>query len=466
MRGFVLATVPSYQMGWVHAEICDALDAFVEGVMARRSPRLIICLPPRAGKSQLVSRCLPAYILGRDPEARVIACSYSAALANRFSRDTQRIIDSDAYRAVFPGTRLAGRGGRAEDGRAYTRTSEAFEVVGHGGGYRAAGVGGGITGMGADALIIDDPLKDREEANSATIREGVWDWYASTAYTRLSAGGGVIVMATRWHTDDLIGRLLRLGELGEGDSFTALVYPAIAERDEPHRHAGEALHPERFDEARLAAIRRAIGASEWAALYQQRPVPQGGAILRPSDFRMYQPGDAPQRPDQLITSWDMTFKGTARSDYVVGQVWARKGTSCFLLDQVRGQWDFPRTLEMFAQVAARWPRASRHLIEDKANGTAIISVLRERVHGVTPVTPHEGKQERAQAVAPMAEAGNVLLPAGAPWLPALTDEIAAFPAGAHDDQVDAMTQALNYMREHTGLGISAANIMALRRPRR
>lgn len=465
LDSFILYTYADYQMGWVHKEICDTLDQFLRDVEAQKSPRLIVCQPPRSGKSEIVSRRFPAYALGKNPDLQIIATSYSSDLVSRFNRDVQRIIDDDIYREIFPSTTLNGRNVKTDTRASYIRTSDLFEVVGHKGSYRSTGVGGGITGQGADILIIDDPIKDRAEANSPTIREKLWDWYTSTAYTRLSPGGGVIVMATRWHTDDLIGRLIQKMQEGSGDDFNVITYPAIAEHDEPHRKAGEALHPERYDLEQLNAIRQTIGPQDWSALYQQRPVPEGGAVFKIDAFKRWNSTNLPPAFDQILGSWDMTFKDSKSSDYVVGQVWGRKGVDLYLLDLFRGQWDFTKTLEMFALMTAKYPRTHRWLIEDKANGSAIISVLKKQIHGITPITPTESKLERAYAVTPLIEAGNVYIPESATWLANFEDELLNFPAGAHDDQVDSMTQALNFARQHTVSTIPESNRAVLMQPR-
>lgn len=220
---FTLHTKPDYLLGWVHKEICDELDRFLQDVADKKSPRLIITMPPRSGKSELVSRRFPAFALGRNPDLQIIATSYSSDLSQRFNRDVQRVIDDEKYFELFPKTKLNNSRVRTDSRGSYIRTSDLFEIVGHAGAYRSCGVGGGITGQGADILIIDDPIKDRAQAGSKTIRDSIWDWYTSTAYTRLSPGGGVIVMATRWHTDDLIGRLIQ--RMGEGDTFRIVNYP-------------------------------------------------------------------------------------------------------------------------------------------------------------------------------------------------------------------------------------------------
>lgn len=431
---FTLHTKPDYLLGWVHKEICDELDRFLQDVTDKKSPRLIITMPPRSGKSELVSRRFPAFALGRNPELQIIATSYSSDLSQRFNRDVQRVIDDEKYFDLFPNTRLSNSRVRTDSRGSYIRTSDLFEIVSHAGAYRSCGVGGGITGQGADILIIDDPIKDRAQAGSKTIRDSIWDWYTSTAYTRLSPGGGVIVMATRWHTDDLIGRLIQ--RMGEGDTFRIVNYPAIAEHDELHRKAGEALHPERYPLSTLLQIQKTIGSRDWEALYQQHPVPDGGALFKLEWFRRWTATSLPPEFDHTLMSWDMTFKDSKNSDYVVGQVWGKKGPNFYLLDQVRGQWDFVKTKEMVRVLAHKWPRVVRKLVEDKANGSAVISELKSTVSGFVPITPTESKEARASSVTPYFEAGNVFIPedSAAPWVPHYVSELLEFPAGSHDDQ--------------------------------
>lgn len=447
LASFVLAMQSNYLMGWVHREICDKLDGFLQDVIARKSPRLIITMPPRSGKSEIVSRNFPAYAFGRNPNFQIIACSYSSDLSTRFNRDVQRIIDSNKYARVFPKTRLSDRSVRTA-ANGYIRTSDLFEIVSSKGSYRSTGVGGGITGQGADILIIDDPIKDRAEAGSQTIRTGIWDWFTSTAYTRLSPGGGVIVMATRWHMDDLIGRLIS-EELAGGEHYDLVNYPAIAEHDEPHRKTGEALHPERYPLEELLRIKRAVGSYDWEALYQQHPVPDTGAIFRQEWFREWSVSTLPETFQDMCISWDMAFKGTDSSDYVVGQVWGRRGADFYLIDQVRGRWDFVQSLEQVKALTKKYPRVWRKLVEEKANGAAIMSALKHDIPGFIPIKPTESKEARAFAVTPVWESGNVYLPPKdkAPWIGEYRAELQSFPAGAHDDQVDATTQALSFLMQ-------------------
>ena len=443
---FTHYTKPDYQAGWVHEEIAERLDQFLKDVEAKRSPRLMIFMPPRHGKTELVSRRLPALAFGLNPDLQIIATSYGADFAAGINRNVQRIIDSEEYKNLFPDTMLAGTKMRRinhSGARGYLRTTDIFEIVGHHGMYRSTGVGGGITGMGADILILDDPIKDAEQADSTTYREKTWEWYLSTAYTRLSPGGGVLLCVTRWNEDDLPGRLLEAQKVG-GDQWDCIAYPAMAEQKEAHRKVGEALHEERWPLERLQAIKGSYkgtyGARMWASLYQQRPSPSEGGILKRAWWKFF---DEPPMPmEEIIQSWDCSFKDLKTSSYVVGQIWGRKGANKYLLDQVRDQMDFPATIAAIRMMTRKWPKARGKLIEDKANGIAVIQVLKNEIPGIIPVEPKGGKEARAQAISWDIEAGNVFLPNNAQWAHDFVEECALFPNGAHDDQVDAMSQAL------------------------
>lgn len=455
LLSFISVTYKDYKIGWVHQEICETLDLFLKDLIDGKRPQLIITMPPRSGKSEIVSRRFPAYFLGKYPDLSIISVSYSATLAEDFCRDVQRIIDSDEYKAIFPNTKLSDK-----KDKNYKRTSDIFEIVDHKGVYCSAGVGGGITGKGCDILIIDDPIKNRQEANSENTRKKIFDWYSSTAYTRLSPIGGVIMMCTRWHLDDLIGKVL---SDKNQKPFHVISYPAIAEHDEPHRKQGEALHPERFSLEILNEIKSTLSASDWLSLYQQRPTPEGGAIFEVSKLRYFDESSEPKRFDQIVGSWDMTFKENKTSDFVVGQLWGRKGSEFYLLDMVRDRMDFVKTLKVFINFANKHKNCNCWLVEDKANGTAIISTLKKHISGIIPITPKESKQERAYAITPYLEAGNIFFPKNQNFTKDLEEEMLQFPAGAHDDTVDSMTQALNYFRTKKRVQMSESNKMYLLR---
>lgn len=440
---FVLFTTPGYKMGWVHREICETLEQFLQDVRDKKSPRLMISMPPRSGKSELVSRKFPAYAFGIDPDLQIIATSYAADMAQRFNRDVQRVIDNDLYHAAFPETSLSERKG------SYIRTSDLFEIVGHEGSYRSCGVGGGITGMGADILIIDDPVKDRKSANSATVRQSIYEWYTSTAYTRLSPGGGVIVMCTRWHVDDLLGLLLKEEQNG-GDKWKVINYPAIAEHDEPHRKAGEALHPERYPIESLLKIKGAVGSADWASLYQGRPTVLGGNIIKSGWFKRYK--QLPELKYRLVDA-DTALKTKEANDFsVFGCGGLGKEGNLYITDWRRGKWEAPdlkrNAIDFWIKQLAMKNGVCRDFcVEDKASGTGLIQEIKRG----TPPIPIRGierdtdKLTRLQDVLGYIEAGRVYIPENAPWVSDFIAECEAFRGDmkhAHDDQVDVLVDLI------------------------
>ena len=444
LLNFTKYTMPNYQVNWHHERLCSELDKLVTG----ENKRLMVFMPPRFGKSELGSRRFPAYILGRDPDAQIISTSYSADLSSRMNRDVQRIIDSEEYYSIFPDTTLSKSHLRAAAKGNYIRTSDMFEIVGQRGAYKSAGIGGGITGMGLTYGIIDDPFKNRKEAESKAIRDTVWDWYTSTFYTRLEKDARILIIMTRWQEDDLAGRLLKqAAENPEADQWKVISYPAIAEppmgEGDP-REEGEPLWPEKYSLDDLKKMKATLGTYEWSALYQQRPSPSEGNILNRGWWQYYR--ERPSNFDDVILSWDCAFKGNEDSDFVVGQVWGRVGANKYLLDQVRGRMNLPQTLQAVRGLSAKWPQARAKLIEDKANGPAVIQLLKNEIPGLLPVNPEGGKIVRATAASPEVEAGNVYLPdpSLAPWVHDFVEEAAAFPNGLNDDMVDCFSQALNY----------------------
>ena len=416
---------------WIRARhlerLCNALEAVERGEL----DRLMVFMPPRHGKSEVCSKKFPAWYEGRNPDKEIIICSYAADLAydfSRIARDTLRERGPELWEVkVSSDSSAVGRWG----------------IEGKRGGCVAAGVGGPITGRGAHVGIIDDPFKNAEEAASQTIRDKVWEWYRSTFRTRLAPGGAIVLVMTRWHEDDLAGRLIAEMQAG-GEQWVIIEMQAEAEEGDPlERAVGETLWPEHgFDKAWAEATKVAVGSYFWQALYQQRPSPPEGEMLKRGWWKYYKaiPGDL----QEVIQSWDMTFKDSDGSDYVTGGVWGRKGADKYLLDQVRGRMDFPATLAAVRALTAKWPRARAKLVEDKANGPAVIAMLKREIPGLIAVEPQGSKVARVAAVSPDVEAGNVYLPdpSIAPWVGDFVEECAAFPNGKHDDQVDQMSQAL------------------------
>ena len=306
-----------------------------------------------------------------------------------------------------------------------------------------------------NCLIIDDPIKNNEEAQSQTMRDKVWDEWETTLSTRLHKGASVIVVMTRWHEDDFVGRLLERSPY----NWERIRMPAIAEDDNDllGREVGTSLAPELgYDEEWAEIKKKEVGSKTWASLYQQRPSASEGNIFNRNWWQYYE--SLPRFFDEQIISWDLTFKDNNDNDYVVGQVWGRKGADYYLVDQVRDKMDFPTTVTAVRNLSNKYPRAAAKLIEDKANGPAVIATLKREVNGIIPVNPQGSKVARAQAITPFIESGNVFLPKHKEFSYDLIEEAAAFPNGKHDDQVDSASQALSRLASRKQAGISSVNI--------
>lgn len=414
--------------------VCDELEKVLTG----ETKRLMIFMPPRHGKSMTVTKTFPSYFLGRFPNKRVIEVSYGDELAKEFG-------EANRNKVIEFGQKLFGISLSASQA---TKTN--WNLAETEGGMVSAGIGGVITGKGADLLIIDDPIKNRQEAESATYRKNVIQSYQSDIRTRLHAGGAIIIILTRWHESDLAGWLLD-PETGEPEDWRIISLPAIcedAEHDLLHRKVGQALWPKGgYDEQWASETKKAVGSYAWASLYMQTPSPSEGGMFRRGWWKYWK--IMPKRLDSIVQSWDCTFKDAKESDYVVGQVWGKIGADRYLLDQIRGQLSFTETVQAIRNLTAKWPQCTAKLIEDKANGSAVMNFLKKEISGMVPIEPEGGKVVRAQATTPLAEAGNLYIPDPtiAPWVNDYIEEFAVFPNGAHDDQVDATTQANIYFND-------------------
>jgi predicted phage terminase large subunit-like protein len=307
-----------------------------------------------------------------------------------------------------------------------------------------AGVGDALSGRGGHLLIIDDPLKSWKDASNENVRQRQIEWFNSTFYTRAEPDASIVVIMTRWHEGDLAGYL----ESEHGDQWEVLKIPAIAEEDDPlSRPSGAALCEERYGLSELNQIRSSIGSRAWDSLYQQNPRSEKGNVLRRGWWKRYR--ELPEVFDEVVQSWDLTFHDGDDSDFVVGQVWGRLGANKFLIDQVRGRMDFSRTVDIVKEFASRYPQTGKTLIEGKANGSALYSVLKGKLSGLIKVEPDGGKRARVESISGEIEAGNIYLPerSRAPWIDEFECECADFPNGKHDDQVDAMVYALKAFRK-------------------
>lgn len=413
---FTAYTNPAYVAAPHHRLIAEKLEAVERGEIKR----LMICMPPRHGKSELASRRFPAWFLGRQPGKQVIAASYNSDLANDFGREVRNIVAAQEFQNLF-------KAELAEDSKAANRwhTNE-------GGMYVAAGVGTAITGRGADILLIDDPFKDRKEADSEIQRKTVWDWYTSTAYTRLMPGGAVIVINTRWHDDDLSGRLLYEQEAG-GDKWDVLSLPAISK--------DEALWPEWYPMERLEQIRSVLPARDWNALYQQNPIPDEGDFFKLDWFGDYE--DLPEKltiygaSDYAVTDGDgdYTEHGVFGVDF---------NKNIYVLDWWRGQaasdvWIDKKCDLIVKHKPACWFGEAgpiRRAIEPFMMSRLTQRNAFCRIEWLPSVSD---KASRARSIQGVASMGKVFFPKNAAWKGDVLSQLIRFPAGKHDDSVDVMS---------------------------
>ncbi len=400
----------------------------VDAISAGRG-RIIVELPVRHGKSEFISYWTPTWFLDLFPQKRVILTSYEADFAATWGRKVRNEIETNELLSVK----------LRQDSHAANR----FETA-DGGGMITAGVGGPITGRGGDLIVVDDPIKNEQEAMSELRRKRIIDWFNSTLYTRCEPNATIVVLMARWHEEDLAGYLKETHQ----DKWRLISLPAVAEENDIlGRKPGQALCPDRYGEEDLENIRVAVGPRVWSAIYQQRPTPMEGEIWRRSAWKFY--SQNPAVFDEIIQSWDMTFCDSESSDFVVGQVWGRRGPLKYLLDERRGRWSFTDTLSQFVELSKKWPTAYCKLVESKANGFAIENQLRSKITGIRLVNPQGNKVARATACEPQIESGHVHLPDPKfyPWVNEFIEEASSFPRGKHDDRVDAASQALNFLEE-------------------
>lgn len=427
--------------------LAESFRDAVEGV----HPRQIWMLPARYGKTDIASKWGPVWALDRYPHLKIILTSYGDDLANA---------NAGAVRDMLKAYRHQLRAQVRRDASARDRwmTQEGGQVL-------AAGVGSAMTGFGGDVVVVDDPFKNWEEAKSKARRETVWNWYRSVVRLRLEHDdAAVIVVGTRWHEDDLAGKIL--AEDGSEDQWHVVRLPAIAEPDAPDaprwwergpdplgREVGAVLEPERFSLPAVQSRAKDLGSHLAAALEQQRPSAPEGTTLKRGWWKFYSALPDPFSIEDWLISWDMAFKDAETSSYVVGQVWAKVGARRFLVDQVRDRMNFPTSKKAVVALAAKYPHIQRHLVEDKANGPAIIAELQGVVPGIVARTPKGSKEARAQAHSAIVEGGQCLLPDPGIDFPGLggrpqfvndfLEEASAFPNGSNDDQVDAWSQAMD-----------------------
>ncbi len=441
--------MPDYEMNWHHEVMCDKLQKWIN----KEIRNLMIFMPPRHGKSELASKRTPAYILGINPNAEIIGCSYSAELASKFNRDVQRVMDEEEYKLCFPKTQLNNSNIRTVAG-SYLRNSDVFEVVGHKGIYRSAGIGGGVTGIGGDYIIVDDPIKNAEQAASITMRNKVWDWYTSTLFTRQEKKASMLLILTRWHEDDLAGRLLKL----QPDKWDVLTLPAIAEQKKHSldiRETGDALWANKYDLDELSNIKDTVGSRVWSSLYQQRPAPEDGGIIKTNWFDIENSIDdvfkeiKVQRPPMNFYV-DTAYTEKTKNDPSGFLATFFYKNILYVCDAETVHKEFPDLLKFVNVFVERnnYTSASRVLIEPKASGLSVIQAARQEMNlnVIAAPTPKDSKTTRTYANQAFMEAKRVKLIKGA-WNDAFLLELAQFPNGAHDEYVDLLNMAIQDVQQ-------------------
>jgi predicted phage terminase large subunit-like protein len=434
-RTFRVSGGDEYKAGPMHRtierELCAAMDT--------PDSRVILEAPRRHGKSELSTKRFPAFYVGNHPKKQIICCSYGLDLAAGFGRDVRNIISSPEYQNIFPGVRISADSAAA--GRWHTE---------QGGIYVAAGVGGPVAGRGSDLLLVDDPFKNRLEAESAVTRESVWDWFRSAAYPTLMPGGSIVVTSSRWHEDDLIGRLIEQ----QPDRWKVIKLPAI--RD------GQALDPARYPLPVLEEIRATIGEREWNAQYQQQPTPDEGAFFRREWIQWYRNrAELLQSPLAVYVASDFALTDDG-GDYTVHLVvGVNPGGHWFVLDVWRGQVDALEAVDAGLALVRQW-KPQIWFGERVSITKAIGPFLRKRMQEtstfvrIEEITPVHDKATRARPIQGRAQMGLVHLPEAAAFTPDLVSELLSFPLGKNDDQVDCLSL----------LGLGLDSIHSAGRPQR
>lgn len=442
---------PKDKWGWWQAEIAQELQRFYDDMVAGKRPKLVIQAPPQHGKSVQIVDFI-AWLAGKNPDCRTIYTSFSERLGVRANLKLQRLYDSELYKDIFPDTRINQSNSVAVSGQ-YLRNREILEYCDHTGYFRNTTVGGSITGEGLDLGVIDDPIKGRKEANSITVRESVWDWFTDDFFTRFSEDGSLLCILTRWHVDDPIGRLIKTN-----DDVRVLSYPAVAEHDEPHRKAGEALFPEHKSIEFLLERKALMDTASWQSLYQQSPIILGGEIIKGEWFGRY--GLPPTIQFRKIFA-DTAQKTKEHNDYSVFECWGLGDDNrLYLLDMIRGKWEAP---ELKRRAVEFWNKHKdrqgvgvlrQMCVEDKASGTGLIQDIKAEAQiPIKAIQRNTDKLTRVQDVLSYIESGYVMLPSNAPFVSDFVSECEAFTADNahdHDDQIDPMCDAINDMLAKRG----------------
>jgi len=437
-RSFAIRAFPELEPGMLEvAPHISIICHLLETVFAGEARRAVVCIPPRYLKTYLITIAYTAWLLGKDPKTRIICASYGAALAEKFSADTLKLMRSPWYRRIFPGTIL--------DPKKQSQTEIGTTV----GGYRlATSVGATLTGRGADIIIVDDPLK-ANEAHSPTARQSCTDWFNSTVHTRFNhpKKGKVIVVAQRLHAEDLPGHLIEAG------TWKTLILPAMNPKEQLYDIvrggrkvkfiAGRILQPSRHEAQGLALLKKEMGEHDFEAQFNQQPLPPGGAIFKNVWIKRYTKAPKPAQTEAIIQSWDTAYEGDEENSYSVCTTWAKCPDGFYLLDVWR---DRPNFADLVKQVYAqkkKW-QAKLVIVEKKASGISLIEVINNPspIPWLQWLSPEKGKVERAEQQTVKFEQRRIWLPTEAAWLPAYEAELFQFPHSKFDDQVDSTIQLL------------------------
>lgn len=455
---------PKMKLGWWQRDCSLHLQQFYEDMVAKLRPKLVIQAPPQHGKSDEVVDFI-AWALGKNPDLKTIYASFSGRLGKRANKKLQRMMTTRKYRLVFPDTRPSVTGDKTDDGTV-SRTQELIELVGKEGSFRNTTVLGSVTGETLDLGVIDDPLKGRAQANSETIRDNVWEWFTDDFFTRFDDAAGLLIILTRWHVDDPVGRMQSTKD-GPAvfPDLKILAYPAIAVVDDAHRKAGEPLFPEHKSIDFLLERKRALGTSHFESLYQQNPIILGGNIIRGEWLRRV--AMAPKIVYRKIYA-DTAMKTAERNDYSVFECWGFTDEGkIILLDLIRGKWEAPdlkrRAIEFWNKhnapaITQLQGKLREMVVEDKASGTGLIQDLKRAEPGraaipIKGVERTKDKLTRVQDVLSFIEAGFVQLLADSPFVSDFVSECEAFKnddSHDFDDQIDPMCDAIEDMLRKTG----------------
>lgn len=444
-ENFIYYVKTDYYFNWHHKVIVKALEDFIKDPTKKN---IAVFVPPQHGKSEITSRLFPAYALGVNPNLKIAVSSYSSDLADSFNRDIQKIIDSPEYQEIFPETKLNSK--NVITTQSWLRNSEVFEVVNKKGSLKSVGVGGGLTGRAVDIAIIDDPVKDDIEAQSQTYRERVWQWYLTVLSTRLHNNSKQILIMTRWHEDDLAGRLINPEINKDYKDWEIIKIPAIKE-DEPneydHRQIGEALWPDRHSKEKIEKL-KALSESTFESLYQQNPINKGGNKVKTEWFEYVDLAPSNLKVDLWL---DGAYTKDSQND-PTGMIitsFDKQNNSLYIIHAHSALLEMPELLTFLKdyKIAHKLDNRSIAFIEPKASGKTLKQLLNVQTKipaiEIKSYLVQEGKEARLQAASPYIESGKVKIVRGN-WNSKFTAQLTGFPKVKHDEYVDLLGYACEY----------------------